>query len=111
MNNPADAALDSDEDGYTNIEEYINDLDYFVVRRELTSLKEIELEKKTIFYQLTSHLYFSENVDAKIYSTGGVLWLSHENVNEIYLEGLERGIYILKVKQENGDIHVSKILF
>lgn len=109
MNDPGDAVLDSDGDGYMNIEEYINDLDYFIAKQQVTS-RGVELKNRVEYYQSDNSLRFSEIIDLELYSLSGVLLAVSQNMEEFSLQGFDQNIYLIKIIRKNGEVHVNKII-
>jgi len=109
-NNSSDAILDSDGDGYMNIEEYINDLEYFKNKTEVIPVYISDIRKELKIKVVAKELYISEEVDVYIYSITGKFIKSGNSVNHISLNELKKGIYIIKTINKDHAIFSKKII-
>jgi len=115
-NDPEDRNADADADGYTNLEEYLHELITMedVSANEYVSdaviLKCYPNPAKNLLNIECGAIALSS---VKIYNASGQM-LYNENVNgmlhRVQTNTFNSGIYLLKVRDDNGHVHIEKII-
>ncbi len=112
-NYPGKTATEKNQEGYTYLEIYLNNL--------VTSITEAELQDavstgfRNTFTPVQSPAYISDGLlitDASIvslYSISGKLICSSRDGSRISVRDLNKGIYLIKLQYENGEIQTQKI--
>jgi pectin methylesterase-like acyl-CoA thioesterase len=77
------------------------------------SVTDVEEITKSAFemYVSNKHLVISEPVDVEIYSLPGILMITKENTQDVSLENLTSGAYLVKAIDEKGKAVIKKISF
>jgi hypothetical protein len=117
LNNPADGATDLNNDGYTNVEEYINSLFPVIVTDlpEIKPISKVSVYPNPIIGRALITLQSGEMImNWKIYDLSGQLISASENQsgskNELQRGNLRSGMYILKVYTKAGVGGILKIV-
>ena len=116
-NNPTDGILDFNNDGYTNVEKYINSLFPVIVTgvAEIKQNSKISVSPNPIVDQAIITIQSGEMItNWKIYDLSGQLVSVSENQpgskNELQRGNLRSGMYILKIYTKSGIAGSLKIV-
>jgi hypothetical protein len=107
-NNASDGNEDTDKDGYTNVEEFLNGT---LPKENITDISSENIENQIQIFPnpASGELYISGNIDVndayEITSIEGkTLQIGRYKQSSISLEGLEAGMYLIKIKTNTGEL-------
>ena len=111
--NNSDDGKTRDEEGYTNLEVYLNSLVEEIVEKQNEEGEVSAIPQRPIIdsnVQIVGNVVYAEAQRMAVYSINGTLLESVQNVNVFSMERFEKGVYIIQVTDQNGNASTHKFL-